>query len=183
MHKLNQVHPVHVARHFQYKVEAFFKYLILDGPLGKTKYYAIHIGFQERGNPLVHLFIWIFNVPNIQNEAAYIEYIEKTINGQLPGYSNDPELFELLKTYQVPAHSRTCWKYSKNECYFFYVRYFTEKTIIAKQIDSKFNDDEKKDILTWRNMSIRQVKIYIDNNLNPAKVNVIDPTKDILPDH
>ena len=32
-------------------------------------------------------------------------------------------------------------------------------------------------------MSIRQVKIYTDNNLNPAKVNVIDPTKDILPNH
>ena len=51
--------------------------MILDGPLGKTKYYAICIEFQERGSPYVHPFIWIFNAPNIENEAAYIELIEK----------------------------------------------------------------------------------------------------------
>ena len=32
-----------VARYFQYKVEVFFKKMIVDGPLGKTKYYAICI--------------------------------------------------------------------------------------------------------------------------------------------
>ena len=68
-----------MARHFQYKAEVFFKEIILGGPLGKTKYYAIRIEFQERGSPHVHLFIWIFNAPNIENEAAYIEFIEKTI--------------------------------------------------------------------------------------------------------
>ena len=89
---------------------------------------------------------------------------------------NDPELYELVKTYQVQAHSRTCWKYNKNEFPFLYGRYFTEKTIIKKLSDSKFNDDEKKELLTWRNMLLRQAKSCIDNNLN--KVNVIDPTKD-----
>ena len=68
-----------MARHFQYKAEVFFREIILVGPLGKTKYYAIRIEFQERGSPHVHLFIWIFNAPNIENEAAYIEFIEKTI--------------------------------------------------------------------------------------------------------
>ena len=104
-----------MARHFQYKNEVFFKEIILDGPLGKTKYYAIRIEFQERGSPLVHLFIWIFNAPNTENEAAYIEFIEKTINAQLPDQLSDPELFELIKTYQVHTHSRTCWKYNKND--------------------------------------------------------------------
>ena len=69
--------PVLVARHFQYKVEVFFKEIILDGPYGKTKYYAIRIEFQERGSPHVHYFIWIFNAPSIQNEADYIDFIEK----------------------------------------------------------------------------------------------------------
>ena len=54
----------------------------------------------------------------------------------------------------------------------------TEKTIIAKPLNSKFNNDEKQEFLAWRNTLLRQVKNYIDNNLNPAKVNVIDPTKD-----
>ena len=30
--------PVLVARHFQYKGEVFFKDIIIEGPLGKTKY-------------------------------------------------------------------------------------------------------------------------------------------------
>ena len=37
--------------HFHYKVEVFFKEIILDGPLGKTKYYTICIEFQEKGSP------------------------------------------------------------------------------------------------------------------------------------
>ena len=116
---LNNNHVL-VARHFQYKVELFFSEIILDGPMGKTKYYAICIEFQERGSQHFHSFIWIFNAPNIQNEADYIEFIEKTINAQLPNHLNNPELFELVKTYQVHAHPRTYWKYNKNECCFSY---------------------------------------------------------------
>ena len=32
-------------------------------------------------------------------------------------------------------------------------------------------------LTTWRNTLLSQVKSYIDNNINLAKVNVIDPTK------
>ena len=46
--KLLNENPVLVARYFQYKVQVFLKKLILDGPLCKTKYYAVHIEFQER---------------------------------------------------------------------------------------------------------------------------------------
>ena len=95
----------------------------------------------------------------------------------MPNHLNDLEIFELVKTYQIHAHSRTCWKYNKDECRFFYGRYFTDK-IIVKQLDSKFSKDKKPKILTWRNSLLRQVSRFIDNNLNPARVNVIDPTKD-----
>ena len=63
--------PILVARHFQYKVEAFFNEIILDGPLEKIKYCAIRIEFQERGSTHVRSFTWIFNAPNTENEAAY----------------------------------------------------------------------------------------------------------------
>ena len=33
--------PVFVARHFQNRIEMFFKIIVLDGSLGKTQYYAI----------------------------------------------------------------------------------------------------------------------------------------------
>ena len=169
--------PVLVARHFQYKVEVFFKDIIFDGPLGKTKYYAICIEFQERGSPHVHSFIWILNPPNIQDEAAYISFIEKT-NAQLPDPQNDSEHFELVKTYEVHSHSKTCWKYNKNECRFSYGRFFTEKTIIAKPVDSQISKDKKQEILTWKKAVLGKVKNYTDDNLNPSKVNLVDPTKD-----
>ena len=61
--------PVLVARHFQYKVQVFFMEIVLDGPLGKTKYYALHIELQERGSPHVHAFVWILDAPKISNET------------------------------------------------------------------------------------------------------------------
>ena len=69
-----------MARHFQYKVEVFFKEIILDGPLRKTKYYAICVEFQEKFSTHVHSFIWIFSALNIENEAAYIEFLEKALH-------------------------------------------------------------------------------------------------------
>ena len=96
----------------------------------------------------------------------------------MPDHLNDPELFELVKTYQVHTHSRTCWKYNKNECRFSYGCYVTEKTIIAKRLHSKFSNVVKQEILIRRNTLLSQVKSYINNNPCPAKVNVINPTKD-----
>ena len=121
-----------------------------------------------------------FNAWNIENEAAYIYLIEKAINAQLSNHLKDPKVFELVKAYQVHAHSRTCWKYSKNECRLSYRRYFTEGEILAKPLDCRFSSDEKQKVLAWRNTLLRQVKSYVDNNLCPAQVNVIDPTKDIF---
>ena len=133
---------------FNIVFEVFFKDIILDGPLGKTKYYAICIEFQEKDSPHVHSFIWILDPPSIQDEAACSNFIEKIINAQLPDPQNDPELSELVKTYQVHAHSRTCWKYNKDECRFSYGRIFTETTIIAKLVDSELSKDKKQEILT-----------------------------------
>ena len=104
----------------KYEVEVFFKEIALDGPLGKTKYYTIHTEFQESGSPHVHSLIWIFNAPNTQSETVYSAFIGKTINSQLPDHLKDPEYFELVKTYQVHAHSRICWKYNKSEFRFLY---------------------------------------------------------------
>ena len=67
--------------------------------------------------------------PNIENEAAYIEFIEKTVIAQLSIHLSDPELSELVKTYQVHVHS--CRKYNKSKCCISYGQHFPEKTIIA----------------------------------------------------
>ena len=90
-----------MAENLQYKTEVFFKEIILDGPLSKTKYYPIPIKFLERGIPHVHLFIRIFNSPNNENEAAYIRFTETAINTQLPNHLNNQELFELLRLTKI----------------------------------------------------------------------------------
>ena len=99
-----------------------------------------------------------------------IDFIEKTINAQFPDHLNDPELLELVKAYQVHAHSIICWKCNKNECGFSCGWYFTEKIIIAKPLLSKFSNDENQEVLVWRNILLRQLKSYNENNLNSAKV-------------
>ena len=106
-----------------------------------------------------------------------IEFIEKTINAQSPDNLNNPETFELLKTYQVNAHSKTCCKQNKNECQLFSGRYFIEMAIIAKPLPLKFSDDEKQKLLTQRNTLLRKVKSYFDNSFNPSKVDIKDQTK------
>ena len=109
--------------------------------MAKTKYYAICIEFQEIGSPHGYSFISIFKAVCIENEATYIGFIEKTINAQFPNHLNNPELFKSLKTYQVHDHCRTFWEYNKNECRFSYGRCFTQKTVIAKPLDSKCSND------------------------------------------
>ena len=42
------------------------------------------------------------------------------MNAHLPSHLKDTDLFELVKTYQIHAHSRTRWKYNKNEYRFSY---------------------------------------------------------------
>ena len=70
--------PIIVARHFQYRVEVFFKEIIIDDPLGKTKYYAIHVEFQVRGSPHVHCFLWVMNAPmlNSDNKEEYVAFVD-----------------------------------------------------------------------------------------------------------
>ena len=36
--------------------------------------------FKKRGSPYVHSFKWIFNTLNIQNIAAYTQFVMRTIN-------------------------------------------------------------------------------------------------------
>ena len=58
----------------------------------ENKNYAIHTESQLRGSSRIHLFIWIFNAQNIENEAAYNDFIKKQ-NAHLLGHLNNPGVF------------------------------------------------------------------------------------------
>ena len=46
------------------------------------------------------MIIWIFNTPDIENEAVYIQFTEKKMSAQLPDALNIPDIFEIVKNYQ-----------------------------------------------------------------------------------
>ena len=79
--------------HFQYRVEIFLKVIVLNGPLGKTSYYAIRVEFQVRGSPHIHSFIWILNAPKLTKESKqeYIQWVDSIIQTDMPDPVSEAE--------------------------------------------------------------------------------------------
>ena len=106
MKELNN-NPVIVGRHFQYRVEVFFEFIVIDRPLGKSKYYAIRVESQVRGSPHIYSFISIIGAPKLsmENIDEYTEWVDATSSTDLPDPTFDTALYELVKNYQVHHHS------------------------------------------------------------------------------
>ena len=172
--------PVLVARHFQYRVEFFFKEIVIDGPIGKTKYFAIRIEFQVRGSPHIHCFLWIWKAPILSQDTVddYVAFVDKIVHASLPNKNENPDLHELVKLYQLHRHSKTCHKYKNEVCRFHFGKFFSKQTIVAKPLPSNVPESIKHSVLVKRKEILSKVKDYINTNLNPAKLNVYDSSKD-----
>ena len=172
--------PVLVARHFQYRAEIFFKVIVLDDPLGKTQHYAIRVEFQVRGSPHIHSFIWILNARKLTkfNTDEYTKWVNSRVRSDLPDAINEPMFFELVKTYQIHYHSKTCRKYRNRKCRFHFRKFFTTRTIIAQTLEDSVPEDIKHAKMQCRNTILKKVKDYINNELNTSKKNFLDKTKD-----
>ena len=173
------VNPVVVAKHFQYRVETFFTEILLTNanPIGKIIYYALRIEFQMRGSPHLHALIWTSDCPELTHDTkeAYIHFIDEHVQSYLPDQSQDPELHELVKTYQKHSHSKTCRKYKNIKCRFNFGHFFTNKTIVAEPLSDDLNPEEKTSTIDRQKEILRLVKEKIDEVLNPSKANY-DPT-------
>ena len=116
------LNSVIVAKHFQYRVETFFRDILLTNanPVGKIVYYALRIEFQMRGSPHLHALIWTSDCPDLTNDTkdAYIDCIDQHVQAYLPDKETDPQLYDLVKTYQTHNHSKTCRKYKNVACRF-----------------------------------------------------------------
>ena len=157
-----------------------FKVTALDDPLWKTQYYAIRVEFQVRGSPHIHSFIWILNAPKLTkfNIDEFIKWVDSIVRSDLPDSVNEPILFEVVKTYQIHHHSKTCRKYRNETCRFHFGKFFTTGTIITQLLEDSIPEDIKRAKMRYRNIILKNVKNYIDNELNPSKKNFLDKTKD-----
>ena len=111
---LLNLNPVITAKHFQYRVETFFKEVLVSNasPIGKIIYYTLRIEFQMRGSPHLHSLIWTSDCPELtpENEEGYIAYIDQHVQASLPDTEKDSDYCELVKMFQRHNHSRTCKK-------------------------------------------------------------------------
>ena len=165
------LNPVITAKHFQYKVETFFTEILLTSanPIGKIVYYALRIEFQMRGSPHLHALIWTSDCPKLthENKQDYIEFIDKHVHAYIPNRETDPQLHELVETYQNHNHSKTCRKYRNIPCRFNFGQFFTKSTIVAEPLSDNLPEDVKSNALTRRKEILNLVKEKIDNVLNP----------------
>jgi hypothetical protein len=95
------LNPVIVAKHFQYRVETFFREVLMTNanPIGKIIYYALRIEFQMRGSSHLHALIWTSDCPKLTDDTkdayiAYIAYIDQHVQAYLPDKDTDPELYD-----------------------------------------------------------------------------------------
>ena len=177
--KILNENPVLLARQFQYRVEIFFKEIIVDGPLGKVKYYAIRVEFQLRGSPHIHSFLWVKNAPILTKETKdeYIQFIDTIVKVQLPDLTVNPELHNLVQTYQIHSHSKSCRKYKNIDCRYNFGRFFCDRSIVAEPLSKDLKEHDRNNILEKRSFLLNKVKDYINANLNPRTQNILDPGK------
>lgn len=152
---LLNLNPVITAKHFQYRVESFFKDVLLSNanPIGKIIYYALRIEFQMRGSPHLHSLIWTADCPELtpENEEAYIRYIDQHVQASVPDKEKDTEFCELVETYQKHNHSRTCKKYKNISCRFNFGQFFSDNTVVSKPLPDDISDEQKTVMLNHRN--------------------------------
>ncbi|CAB3990516.1 Hypothetical predicted protein [Paramuricea clavata] len=146
------LNPVIVAKHFQYRVETFFRDVLLTN-----------------ANPI-----------ELTNDTkdAYIYYIDQHVQAYLPDKETDPELYDLVKTYQTHNHSKTCRKYTNVTCRFNFGQFFTDRTIVAEPLADDIDDEIKSNILTRRKENLSKVKQRIDDDETECSKAIINAAKE-----
>ena len=62
---------------------------------------------QFRGSPRIHSFLWLINAPLLTKDTKD-EYNDNIGKAQLPDTEKEPQLYEMVKIYQIHSHSKSC---------------------------------------------------------------------------
>ena len=96
----------------------------------------------------------------------------------MPDPVSDAALYELVKTYQVRHHSKPCKKYKNGKCWFHSGWFFTDRNIIACPLSIDLTSSKRKGILKKKNEILKVVSEYINEELNPGKHKIYDPSRE-----
>ena len=105
-------------------------------------------------------------------------FVDPTVHAFLPDRNENPELYNLLKLYQLHRLSRTCRKYKNESCWFKFGKFFSKETIVAEPLPENMPEEIKVLVLRKRNEILYKVRDFINNFLNPSKKNFYDSTRD-----
>ena len=84
--------------------------------------------------------------------------------------NENPELFNLVETYQVHSHSNSYRKYKHETC-----RYHT---FVSFRLPDDLPEQLENYIPNKRQHDLSKVKQYIDTNLDPRKRKILNSPKD-----
>ena len=156
--------PVTAARHFQYRLNTFWKDFLLSkaNPIGEISDYMMRIEFQARGSPHAHCVVWVKNAPRygIDSEDNVTSFIDKYQTCHYP--EQDDELRELVHL-QKHAHSSTCMQ--RGVCRFNIPKQPSPMTLFSTEPIG----DDKADILKHSKDTLAVVKETIkEQEDNPS---------------
>jgi len=126
--------PVSAARHFQYRLDAFLKHVILSKaePVGQILYYFYRIEFQQRGSPHAHGVLWVKDAPDPEKDSptTIARFADKYISCEIPSENEDPLLFSLVTQVQRHSHTASCTQTGKT-CRFNFRKPISDETLLT----------------------------------------------------
>ena len=150
--------PVTAARHFQYRLDQFWKTFITSKakPIGEVNDYMIRIEFQARGSPHAHTILWIKDAPQYgkDSDENVTEFIDKY---QVCSYPHDDEELQSLVQLQKHTHSSSCLRYGL--CRFGIPKMPSPVTLISSEPE---NADEKLNIVNGAKELFSRVQKILD---------------------
>ena len=107
----------------------------------------------------------MLNAPKLSKltKEEYAALVDNIICVDLPDLNEETKLWNLVSTYQIYRHSKTCRKYRNEKYRFDFGKYFKSLTIIAEPNDIR--DKLKVEEMEKKNKILRKVKGYIDTDL------------------
>ena len=169
-----RTNPVTAARHFDHRLQAFMKTLILgkSHPIGQIQDYKYRIEFQQRGSPHAHMLIWVKDAPQVKDSPAkeVSKFVDKYITCSVP--SDDDNLAELVTTVQKHSHSAACRKPGKS-CRFAFPRPPLEETTVLYPAEEPVTEQAKtifSDTLT----AVYEKLSSLEPNTDPSLADILE---------